>query len=368
MHLTLFFTRGVSLRTWAMMGMLEREIAIYLKLVERGVGVAFVTYGDAGDLDYAATLCGIKILCNESGIPLEEYEQNLLSLHRETLQSSDVFKTNQTYGGELALSVATTFGKPLIARCGYMWSLNAAREYGTESTQARYARSVEEKVYRGAGRIVVTTDAMQEDVLRRMPDTRSKIRVIPNYVETDSFRPLHRDGAGPSLIFVGRIAPEKNLESLLEAIRPLDVRLSIIGEGKLRIELQRRFPELDARVTWEGTIPNSELPRLLNNAGIFVLPSLYEGHPKALLEAMACGLPVIGCNSPGVREVISHEETGYLAGTDPSAVRNAIQRVLNEPDHAAQVGANARKFVLENYSLDRILGMEMDLLNELHSS
>ncbi len=134
-----------------------------------------------------------------------------------------------------------------------------------------------------------------------------------------------------TLIFVGRIAPEKNLSALLEAIQPLQVRLVLIGEGKIRPELQRRFPSLNGRISWEGNVPNSELPEYLNRAGLFILPSLYEGHPKALIEAMACGLPVIGADSPGIRELIRHGETGYLCGTEPESIRKAIQDLLDQP-------------------------------------
>ncbi len=86
MHLVIFFTRGVSLRTWAMMGMLAREIAIYRRFIADGFRVSFVTYGDARDLDYSEQLGGIEILCNDRDLPLEEYESRLFSLHESSLR------------------------------------------------------------------------------------------------------------------------------------------------------------------------------------------------------------------------------------------------------------------------------------------
>jgi glycosyltransferase involved in cell wall biosynthesis len=111
-------------------------------------------------------------------------------------------------------------------------------------------------------------------------------------------------------------------------------------------------------------VPNSELPGYLNRAGLFILPSFYEGHPKALIEAMACGLPVIGADSPGIRELIRHGETGYLCGTEPESIREAIQDLLDSPTLSAQMGHHARQFVIENYSLDRIAELELALLKE----
>jgi glycosyltransferase involved in cell wall biosynthesis len=347
-----------------MMGMLEREVAIYRRLLRRGFEVSFLTYGGATDLEYSDQLDGIRILCNQTGLPPEVYADTLCSLHADSLSGCHIIKTNQIYGADLALSACQTFQKPLVARCGYLWSRNAAREHGPDSEAANYAREIEEKVFGGADRVVVTTPAMREDVLSRIPDAAAKIAVIPNYVDTDVFRTNSGVCDETSLIFVGRIAPEKNLPALLEAIEPLQVRLTIIGEGKIRPELQRRFASLDGRISWEGNVPNSQLPALLSRAGFFVLPSFYEGHPKALIEAMSCGLPVIGADSPGIRELIRHEETGYLCSGDPAGIRKAIQKLLASPSLRAKMGHHAREYVMENYSLDKIVELELTLLKE----
>jgi glycosyltransferase involved in cell wall biosynthesis len=365
MHLVLFFTKGVSVRTWAMMGMLAREIAIYRRFIAKGFRVSFVTYGDAGDLDYSEQLSGIEILCNAHDLPLEDYESRLFSLHENTLRDCCVIKTNQTFGAELALDVARFFKKPFVARCGYMWSKNTALEKGYDSPEAVHARAVEERVFTASHRVLVTTEAMKADVASRIPSAASKTVVIPNYVDTEVFKPdaLGRDEN--SLLFVGRIAPEKNLDSLLEAIRPLEAKLVLIGEGRLRPELQKRFGTLDGRVTWEGNVPNAELPGYINRATAFVLPSLYEGHPKALLEAMSCGTPVIGTNSSGIKELIRHGANGYLCGTDAVSLRKGIHEVLTRPDLRSELGRNARQFVLDNYALEKIAAIEAELLRNV---
>lgn len=364
-HLVLFFTKGVSLRTWSMVGMLEREIALYLRLIQNGFQVSFVTYGDASDQAFEDRLGGIRILCNHPGLDFREYERRLFSLHEDTLKTCAVIKTNQTYGADIALEASRIFGKPLIVRCGYMWSANAGREHGEESARASEARQVEELVFGAADRIVVTTQTMKSDVERRIPSAAQRVRVIPNYVETDLFSPAGTEREARTVLFIGRIAPEKNLESLIEAVEPLDLRLTLIGEGKLRPVLQRRFNDLDGRLTWEGNVPNSQLPNYLNRAGCFVLPSLYEGHPKSLLEAMSCGVPVIGADSPGIRELIRHRETGLLCGTDADGIRTALRELMSDPVLCSELGRNGRGFVIENYSLDRIVQMELDLIHEI---
>lgn len=364
-HLVLFFTRGVSLRTWSMVGMLDREIALYQRLMEHGYRVSFVTYGDATDLDYCAELGGISILCNVSGLPLERYEEDLFEIHGRELRSAHVFKTNQTYGGELVLKAARIFDKPLIARCGYMWSWNAEREHGRDSAVAREARRVEETVFSAAQRVVVTSQTMRSDLMNRIPAVSPPIWVIPNYVDVDLFQPQDSSHEETAVLFIGRIAPEKNLDALLRAIQPLDLRLILVGEGKLRPHLQARFGDLDGRVTWEGNVPNRDLPGYLARAKPFVLPSLYEGHPKVLIEAMACSVPVLGADSPGIRNLVTHGDTGYLCGTDALSIRRALQELLGDPDLCREIGANARGFAVEHYSLDKIATMEMAMLNEV---
>lgn len=363
--LVLFFTRGVSLRTWHMVGMLDREVAVYKRLLDEGFGVDFLTYGGSREREFADRLNGIGILCNDGDLPSQMYEESMLEIHRERLRSAHVMKTNQTYGADAALRAANEFSTAFVARCGYMWSHNAAREHGENSQQAVEARSTEERVFRAADCVVVTTEMMRSDVARRIPEAARKTVVIPNYVDTATFSPRPSPAQTNTIVFVGRIAPEKNLAALLEAIEPLPVRLVLIGEGKLRPELQAQYARLGDKVVWEGNIPNSVLPQYLTSAVAFVLPSFYEGHPKALAEAMACGVPVVGADSTGIREMIRHRETGLLSSTDPGSIRGALEELLADEPLRRRLGGNARAYIQEHYSLDRIIEREISVLEEV---
>jgi glycosyltransferase involved in cell wall biosynthesis len=143
------------------------------------------------------------------------------------------------------------------------------------------------------------------------------------------------------------------------------VELLVAGSGSLGEPLRGKAEANRLPVRFLGNVPHRQLPEILNSAALFVLPSYYEGHPKALLEAMACGLPVIGSDVPGIRELIRHGETGYLCGTSPEEIRAAIQDVLNAPDLRARMGRNARESVVDQFSLERVLEMELALYGEL---
>jgi glycosyltransferase involved in cell wall biosynthesis len=118
-------------------------------------------------------------------------------------------------------------------------------------------------------------------------------------------------------------------------------------------------------VSFTGSIPNTALPEKLHQATIFILPSLYEGHPKALIEAMACGLAVIGTDVEGIRDVIQHGETGWLCQPDAESIRGAIHHLLNHPELCRQLGKRAREYILANYSLTQIADQEFALFQRI---
>lgn len=360
MHLVLFFTRGVSLKTWAENGSLEREIALYLRLQQKGIKVSFVTYGDIRDLEYEPQLQGIQILCNRWNLPLQGYEWLLPLLHASALRRADVIKTNQTNGADIALRAANFWRKPLIARCGYMWSEFAER--GGKPKTIRLARQVEKDVFSNSHMIVVTTPAMKHFIEQNYQVDAEKISVFPNYVLTDEFFPQTVEPVQNRICFVGRLTEQKNLISLLRACEGLSVELYFAGEGHLRDSLQVDARKMGVHLVLHGNLPHHQLPELICSSAVFVLPSTHEGHPKSLLEAMSCGVAVLGADSPGIREQIIHGETGWLCGTDAQSMRSAIEYLLSDPELRKRLGANARKFIEENYSLERIVEMEINLL------
>ena len=102
----------------------------------------------------------------------------------------------------------------------------------------------------------------------------------------------------------------------------------------------------------------------MQKSDIFVLPSFYEGHPKALLEAMSSGLPCVGTNVRGIREEIKHGETGYLCGTESEEIAEGIADLLESEHLRTTLGAKARKHAVDNYSLDRVLTIELEVFRK----
>ncbi|MBC7879017.1 MAG: glycosyltransferase family 4 protein [Anaerolineales bacterium] len=351
------------MQTWVQNGSLEREIALFLYLQQRGVKVTFLTYGGKQDLNYVQDLQGIHILCNYWGLPQKWYERLAPFLHIRALRHVDVIKTNQTNGSDVALRAAHIWHKPFIARCGYMWS--SLMQSRGRLDAAKHARDIEYTVFTQAQVVVVTTPSMQDYVIKNYNVPNERIRVIPNYVLTDIFSPEEILPASNHISFIGRLSEDKNLYSLIEACENLNVELHFIGEGHLRESLRERASELNVQLILHGVLPHDQLPSLIRQSAVFVLVSPHEGHPKSLLEAMSCGATVLGADSPGIREQIVHGETGWLCGTDSQSIRAGIQHLLSHPELRQKLGANARKFIEENYSLDHIAEMEFSMLQNI---
>jgi len=362
-RLTLFFTHGVSLQTWAGNGSLEREIALYLHLQQKGLQVSFITYGGKTDLQYCDQLQGIEILCNRWNLPPQRYEQLIPWLHARTLARATLIKTNQADGADVALRAARLWRKPLLARCGYMWS-DLMQSSGRQE-EAKRAHAIERAVFTRARGVVVTTPFMKEYVLKNYSIPNERVHIIPNFVLTNIFSSEKMQPVPHRVCFIGRLSEEKNLFSLIQACAGLGMDLHFIGEGHLRAPLQDKARELGVQLTLHGNLQHHELPAVIRQSALFALVSPHEGHPKSLLEAMSCGVAVLGADSPGIREQIIHGETGWLVGTDAESIRAGIQHLLANPRLRAQLGANARRFIESTYSLEKIVEMEYALYQEI---
>lgn len=365
MRIVLFFTRGMSLAAWDAIGNLEREIAIYRWLVNSGVTVDFITYGGLDDYNYKDRVQGINIHYNRFRLTPRWYERLIPVLHWKVLSRASIIKTNQTDGGEVALNAARFWNKPFVARCGYMLSTTAVRDPRREQQRIEFAYELEKLVFSNADRIFVTTTEMANDVKERLPLKAASVRVIPNYVDTDVFFPKSVRFYRYDICYIGRLSLEKNIHALLAVAQQTSLRLLIIGDGPLRTSIQSAIQSLDERLTWLPKVPNGDLPFYINSSRIFVLPSLYEGHPKSLIEAMSCGACVVGTNVPGIREIINHGETGWLCDTDADSLKSAIERLVHNSDLQRHLGTAARKFVLSNYALDLIAVKEFNELAQV---
>ena len=377
MQLALFFTRGVSLQLWLDTGLFDREKKIYEEHLHRGYlkKVYWLTYGkddaktaaklkEAGRLHQdIEVLPMIRLSSNKWGCLLYSFLMPLL--HRRWFKSADVFKTNQIDGSWTAVLAKWLYRKPLVVRSGYTWSL-LIKKHNAAKCKQNLIGLLERFAYKNATIAVVTSKEQADYISQSYSIPEEKLRVIPNYINTELFTPKKSaDRYTDRIIFVGRLNIEKNLSNLIEAITETNITLDIYGQGDIRTKLEDQAKKLGAKVNFMGTVPNDELPNILNRYRYFILPSFYEGMPKSLLEALACGLVCIGTNSGGISEIIEDGVNGYLAeGPQPQALVEAIQRALQQSTDSMTVEGISR--VRKYFSLENVAEQEKEILTSFN--
>ncbi|HEY2294295.1 MAG TPA: glycosyltransferase family 4 protein [Thermoanaerobaculia bacterium] len=202
-----------------------------------------------------------------------------------------------------------------------------------------------------AADVVLAPSAATAAELRR--DYRvSEVGVIPNVTGGLEIAPAGEvEGAPGYLLFVGRLRIRKGVEVLLEALREIPgAVLRIAGDGEHRPALERAAAELGPAVTFLGNRDAAQVRTLLRGAAALVVPSIYEGMPLVVLEAMAAGVPVVASAVSGIPEVVVDGETGWLVPPeDPEALARALEEVLTDPGEARRRGEAGRRRVAERY-------------------
>ncbi len=207
---------------------------------------------------------------------------------------------------------------------------------------------------RQAAASITVSHALKEQMthLGANPD---KITPLRNGVNLDLFHPGNRDFLrnllglqGRILLSVGNLVPLKGNHLTIEALGQLpDTQLVIIGEGpeKPRLHTLARTFGVTDRVHFLGNIPQNELPRYYSGADALVLASSREGWANVLLEAMACGTPVVATHVGGNSEVVAHRSAGVLVQErNPGALRDAVLALLDAPPARQDTRKYAEQF------------------------
>jgi len=259
----------------------------------------------------------------------------------------------------------------LLLRLGlhYIVSLRGSDVPGHDRTldrQHSLTRPLRRAILRRAGAIVANSDSLAATSRAADP---FPVHVIANGVDCERFYPAIASIPKTPfrLLFVGRVHREKNLGSVIAQLPALpDIELLVAGDGAQRPELAELAATLGVagRVRWLGWQQKDALPELYRKADALVNPSLYEGSPNVVLEAMASGLPTIASDTPGNRSVVREGENGLLFPLDePAALRAALARLVLDPKLARKLGEAGRTRALAEFSWRRAAESYLELLN-----
>lgn len=242
------------------------------------------------------------------------------------------------------------------------------------SAHAKDPRKVDPSVLADRARAAACIIACNPDVAAQLRAVGASPTLVPHGVDLDTFAPRTspRHGGRLELLAVGRLVVKKGFGVLISSTRLLtdDWRLRIVGEGPLGDELISAAEHLGVadKIEFLGARTHAELPSLYHESDVVVVPSVIDsegdrdGLPNVVLEAMACGLPVVGSEVAAIPTAVEHRVTGLLVEPgDARLLANAIIELGKDAELRAELGANARNRVTEQFGLaactDRFLSI-----------
>jgi glycosyltransferase involved in cell wall biosynthesis len=225
--------------------------------------------------------------------------------------------------------------------------------------------------FASADRIICYTQTEKKELVDLGVKSR-KVEVIHNGIDTNLFVPAKEFCFDKKqLLWIGRYAPGKGVDYLIDAFSILklkhpDATLTMVGKGpdKNQIIQKIRDLNLEKNIVMKDFIPNSEIVSLYQNSTIFVLPSLEEGVPRTILEAMSCGVPVVCSKLPQLIDIVDGGGT-LVPVKDPQALADTISEVLSDSSLAEKFRENGRRSVVENYSWKDTVEKTVELYKEL---
>ena len=295
------------------------------------------------------------------------------------------------YGGILAKQA---YGIPLVVTTH---SLEPLRPWKREQLGLGYDVScwIERTAMEMADCIIAVSQGMKEDVLRLFSVDSDRVKVIYNGIDTDEYHPVTTQDAlsnygivpdMPYVLFVGRVTRQKGIIHLVNAIEHLDPGIQVVlcaGEAdtpEIAQEMEagvRRMQERRSHIVWiDGMVDKTTVIELYSKAAVFCCPSIYEPFGIINLEAMACSTPVVASAVGGIKEVVIHEETGYLVPLDQyqespfepkdpaefaRALAQPINRLMGDNDLRIRMGEAGRRRAMEVFSWRAIAREVRDL-------
>jgi glycosyltransferase involved in cell wall biosynthesis len=214
-----------------------------------------------------------------------------------------------------------------------------------------YKNLLLKRVLRDASAILVATDDYQELISDKYGIPRERVFPIgygTSHRIVDQPKVLGPAGGPRKILFVGRLAAQKNVPALLDALSLYvrkynrDVRLTLVGDGELRGELRAQVQRLGLAdiVTFAGTLHGEALETAYQESDVLALTSTQESFGLVFIEAMTKGVPIVSGDLPAIRNVVENGVNGMLAQQNPESVADAIHTVLADPARYEQMSRN----------------------------
>jgi glycosyltransferase involved in cell wall biosynthesis len=286
------------------------------------------------------------------------YLQGVRALEKQLLKPIYILHSHFQLGSLAAIWLKQRKKAEFICRTAHI-----TREWGDDSLAVVLRSSINSWVYPRYLDAEVGVSQAVSEMLNSRPGNRKNNLFIPNAIPNvfpASQQPISTNSSAEKTIgFIGRTTGQKDLATLIKAFSLVkisipELKLDIVGDGPQKTLLKDLCTELGltSSVRFLGTITDSQ--QLLRNWQMLVLPSIYEGLPTVVLEALANGIPVIGSDIPGIRDLIEPGINGWLfpAG-DTRVLVDLIRQAVSDPIHILSMSTACRESV-QGYDVDVI--------------
>lgn len=343
---------GGSLSSWMKLSIINRETALYYHLADYQIDTCIIGFSPGNESYLSKPLTYYSLLSAprsfKSPITWMLICCKLFQLPFD-IGKVDLIKTNQLTGALMGIIYSIIYRKPLLLRVGYeplQNTFSSGKNIFTLRSLFNYLLGF--MGYRWATLVIASSDSIKAFIVKTYGVSPSRVRVIQNSIDLNLFHPKPKLTISKSktLLYVGRLSEEKRVDLLLESMKylPSNVNCIIIGEGPMFEQLINFSNENNLRCTFLGKVDNSQICRIMQEADIFCFFSLYEGNPKALLEAMACGLPIVATDSPGITDVLTDKINCVQALPNPHSVAQAIMLLLSDEKLTRSISKEARLY------------------------
>lgn len=366
MKLYVFFTHNTSLSDWFLNGSLDRELNYYEKLQKKGFKIFFITYGvnDNQFLKKNSPIKVISIFNKKSNFKILNFFKSFLFIWKFSKfnKGNIIIKSNQMKGSWLPLLISKIYNKKMILRCGYEYYRFSLKNKSLGLNFIKYILSYIS--YNFADKIIITSSYEKKFINKVFKIKEKKISLIPNYIDTSIFKKKNNKKIY-DIIFVGRFEKQKNLFFLINSIKDLKLRMILIGNGSLDGEIKKILKKSNLKFKIINKVKNKKLPEFYNRSYIYLNTSHYEGNPKSLLEAMACGLNIITTNYEGVGEIIKNNSNGIITKYSQNEIKDKVNYLLKNKNIYKKISNNAQKKILLKNCIKKILILESKELLKL---
>lgn len=362
MNIILFFTYDISLKDWETSGLLDRELKFYETLNKKySTKFKFITYGDSEDRNLT-NLPFIEIIPIYEKIKYSKnkyirFIKSFLIPYRfaNELKDSEIIKTNQLLGSWVAIISKLKFKKKLIIRTGY--DLVEFTKKNNKSIFKILVYSLLTKLSLRFCDLYLVSSMSDMSLIQGMSKKfRRKVHLRPNWVEISKKNSFHKRKENFA-VSVGRLEKQKNFSQLISFLENSNLNIDIYGAGTMKSKLLNEAKIKNVKLNIYKPIPNKELLNKLKNYKFFISTSLFEGNPKAILEAMASGCVVLTKKNKNIEEIIKDGFNGIFIDNRDNFL-NVLENLENDPIKWSELSANSIETIESNYLLENIVHEE----------